>query len=338
MTTPLPRSPVVLGVLVRAFQATQRDCDEGVCVLKGSTARLGFAGGATRRWCCSITALVHTLWADGVLALDDQGIDPRLLLFLLGAREAIRWNRIASATRLPARAHLRVAAIEFAARAALLLSSARAETLSALLSDPPAWADPVRRPEPVRLLVERLPGSPDPARIARASRISERSFRRWLRGEQRPSREGLDKLAGHLHRESVIADAMTTLRMLEWHYGLGALGDAVAVREGRELVLELAAVVTRAVACGTRNLHGNLDDLPNGARAAHAAGALFDVPLDVALEHAEKHGGSASWRADALAVACERAALPDLLEIRTPDQLAILLQRLPRKPARRVRR
>ena len=274
-----------------------------------------------------------------MLVLPEEGGDAEVLLFLLGAREAIRWDHLAGRTTLAAHAHLRVATIEFAARAAALLAAAGGAD-TPLFAPQPAWADPKRHPEPICQLVADLPGPPNPKQLAKASGVSERTLRRWLEGDERPSRDLLDRFVSYLQRRGLAPEPMRVLRYLEWHFALAEITDVIAAATTREFAQELASVFTQFVSCGAKSVEIGLRTIPDGRRLAQAVGALFDVPLEAALAHAEKHGASSAWSADVLAVQRERAALPGFLEIKSIDHVRDLLLRLPRRvpPASQSRR
>lgn len=257
--------------------------------------------------------------------VDESGADEltrALGMFIPFAATMVRWEAVRKVASAPARAHLRIAALELASKMQLL-RHARVDFGIGDSAQSPDWLDPARRCEPLLALRTAL-GNPTLRDISESTQFSQHTVGRWFSKGERPSREALQVLAKYFAK-ALQRDWHPIYRDLYWHYSLGDALRRLDAWIPPSDVNEIANVCTAVARC-----RGQADLAQPPPAGLLIAGSLV-APAACIVEHAIGHGASPDWAADAEAVRADfqRAGVDD---VGSPTaQLGVVLDRLPRR-------
>lgn len=256
----VPTGSQLLGELVRAFQLHDV-ADHRLRKVVGKRGQRLFAEGRQVRNPCGPICLLGWVLVGtptcrcGHEPAIPQVFEPVLLprphplagLFVMSAHvHALAWDRFArpAVAERPEllRAFVRFGTLDLAMKTVQFRIH---EGLSAPVPGTlPAWAEAVRRGEPISQLLDASPhalGS-----TAKHAGFSVDAFKRWRRGERCPTGTNLKCLVKAVLPEDARASAQAELSR---HYALAALADKISRSFGAPFLRELALVFNAVVGC-----------------------------------------------------------------------------------------
>lgn len=263
----LPTAMALLSSVKRAFDASRDAPASAARVLKSSTSCKGFQGKhRTKKWCCRLTAVLDVLVdrdivPDGALV----PLDTHSALFLILGVEMTWWERLRTrGAPASAQAHLQHLAVDAGLRLGVLLGQLDEASMPQLLDPNSAWADPSRRGEFVKMLME-TSGFRTQKEFCKVTGFNEDTVTGWVRHGRRPTPESIDLLSAATARRIPGASRSSLARLLWWHYALSSLSSEIAAAFGQEFAGGLA----RLFIATTTQVAAN-------ARAGLASGAIRD--------------------------------------------------------------
>ena len=248
-----PKSGRVVGAVVRALKLkhptlldrTARRYFNGELVMEDSRADV-------------IKAVAEALIESGFLS--DMTLMPRLgislsdLLPLLIKAHIERWDAVGGEVRsatspvrdsqLAAVPYLRLAVIDIALRVSAIAKSTGVPPPG---EDAPSWSLIKGKGQVLRELMKELRGKVTREDLAEHLGVSNNTLDQWLSGKSRPANERLVRVAQEFAELLSAVDPNELISRLKRHYGLCDLCDILAVRVGRESVIELGTAFNRIV-------------------------------------------------------------------------------------------